>query len=490
MVSQPGWRWLPAAGWLSLAGCAAAVIVLPAGWLSIALAGVATIGLAADRRLGWLPAALLVTITLPYGRGADVAPLLVAGLPLRPQDVAIGLGLLVTALTLDGSRIRAVVAAPGGQRTLLVAVALFLAVGLLALALGLLGNQQLRDVFRDVRWWTLYGAAGLAVLAGVRRVSLLRALLLGAAAFAVVVAFTALLPAFEGGLKAAAVSYDRGTMRLQYGNSIYLLPALAYAAWVASRRFDLVWLGLVFGLFGAQVLSLTRTSVLISAGVVLAILVWRLVSWRPRRVDRRLLVAGASVLVALAVGFFGALTATGVGTPRTAAEAGAPPAIWNPEDPFARLTFVDTQSDLNVIVSGGRFRTYLNALREITPRPLLGGGMGQLADVAFAYNLDRTTTIGRQPGVDNAALTVAMKAGAVGVAAAGALLLLPLLAALRPLRRHLRGWFIPAWLGVLALTVSQSFAVTGYGPYGIGLLLALPFLGYAASSTAAARAQR
>jgi hypothetical protein len=489
MVSQPGWRWLPAAGWLSLAASAASVIALPSGWLSIALAGLATIGLAADRRLGWLPAALLVTITLPYGRGADVAPLTIAGLPLRPQDVAIGMALLATALTLDGARVRAVVA-PGGQRTLLVATAVFLAVGVLALAMGMLGDQQLRDVFRDVRWWCLYGAAGLAVLAGVRRVALLRAFLLGAAAFAVVVVLAALLPAFEGGLKAAAVSYDRGTMRMQFGNSIYLLPALAYAAWMASRRFDLIWLGLVFGLFGAQVLSLTRTTLLISAGVVLAILAWRLVSWRPRRVSGRLLLAAGAVLVAVALGFSGAVAASNLGTPQTAADAGAVPANWNPEDPLARLTFGDEQSDITVIVTGGRFVTYLNALHEITARPLVGGGMGQLVDVAFAYNSERAATIGRQPGVDNAALTVALKAGALGLAAFGALVLLPLLAAVRPLRRHLRGWFIPAWLGVLGLTVSQSFAVTGYGPYGIGLLLALPFLGYAASSTAAARAQR
>jgi O-antigen ligase/polysaccharide polymerase Wzy-like membrane protein len=492
IVARPARTWLPAVGWLALAACAASVIALPSGWLSIGLAGLATVGLAADRRLGWLPAALLVSITLPFGRGADGEPLTVVGLPLRPQDVAIGAALLATLLTLSWSRARALATAPGGRRTLLLATAVFLGAGLLALGVGLVVGQEPRDVFRDVRWWVLYAAAALAVLAGVSRTAVLRGLLLGAVAFALVVVVTVLLPTFDGGLKASTLLYDRGTLRMQFGNSIYLLPALAYATWVASRRMNATWLGLVLLLFGAQVLSLTRTSLLVSVAVILAILAWRLASWRPRRFSRRLFMAGASILAVLVIAFFGAVTASNLGTPRTAAE-GAPPNA-DPEDPLSRITFFDDQSGLTVIVesvaSGGRFATYLNALHEITPRPVFGGGMGQLVKVAFAYNPTRAYTIGQQPGVDNAALTVALKAGAIGVAAFGGLILLPLLAAIRPLRRHLRAWFMPAWVGVLALTVTQSFAVTGYGPYGIGLVLAIPFLGYAASRMAAARDQR
>jgi hypothetical protein len=38
-------------------------------------------------------------------------------------------------------------------------------------------------------------------------------------------------------------------------------------------------------------------------------------------------------------------------------------------------------------------------------------------------------------------------------------------------------WFLAAWLAILALTMTQSFAVSGYGPFGIALLAALPFVG-------------
>ena len=37
-------------------------------------------------------------------------------------------------------------------------------------------------------------------------------------------------------------------------------------------------------------------------------------------------------------------------------------------------------------------------------------------------------------------------------------------------------WFAPAWLGVLGLTLIQSFAVSGYAPLTLSLLATLPLL--------------
>jgi len=164
--------------------------------------------------------------------------------------------------------------------------------------------------------------------------------------------------------------------------------------------------------------------------------------------------------------------------------AGVDPSVPR-QDPIGRITFTDEQSDVTVIVesvaTGGRFASYLNAARAITRSPLAGGGMGQLVQVAFAYNNVRAYTRGYQPGVDNAYLTVALKAGAIGVASLAALLLLPVLAFLRRasrthVRRHVH-WYLPGWLGLLALTMTQSFAVSSYAPLGVAMLASLPFLG-------------
>ena len=55
--------------------------------------------------------------------------------------------------------------------------------------------------------------------------------------------------------------------------------------------------------------------------------------------------------------------------------------------------------------------------------------------------------------------------------------------------RWLRAWLVPAWLGILAMTMTQSFATTGYGPFVLGLLAVLPLLGYTDRRDARARDQ-
>jgi O-antigen ligase len=110
--------------------------------------------------------------------------------------------------------------------------------------------------------------------------------------------------------------------------------------------------------------------------------------------------------------------------------------------------------------------------------------------VAFAYNEARARNVGQQPGVDNAYLTVGIKSGVVGMTLFGALLLVPLWASMRPALRRLRPWYLPTWLGIGVLTMTQGFAVSSYGPLALALLAAVPFLGYTRSTRSAATDQR
>jgi O-antigen ligase len=110
--------------------------------------------------------------------------------------------------------------------------------------------------------------------------------------------------------------------------------------------------------------------------------------------------------------------------------------------------------------------------------------MGSLTDVGYAYSDARADTIGRAPGVDNAYLTVGLKAGIPGMIVFAALMLSTAWLALRrggPMRR----WFLPAWLGLLVLTMTQAFAASLYGPFVFGLLLVIPALVRGASRRAA-----
>jgi hypothetical protein len=38
------------------------------------------------------------------------------------------------------------------------------------------------------------------------------------------------------------------------------------------------------------------------------------------------------------------------------------------------------------------------------------------------------------------------------------------------------GWFLPAWIGLMILSMTQAFAGSLYGPFVFALLIALPCL--------------
>jgi len=467
---------------LAVAGLAA--IAVPGTLVVVVAAAVAAALLGRLPALGPLPAAFAVVLAIPVGRGADVLAFEIAGLPLRPADAAIAVGLLGV---LPHLRLPA-----RGDRTVLALLGLFLATGIVALFVGLLADHALRDVFRDVRWWALYAVLGVALLARLTPASILRALDVGAGAFAVVAIATVVLPFIEGGLKDHALFYDRGTLRMQYANSVFLLPAIARVLDALMRRGGLLAAGWLLLLITALVLSLTRTSLLVMAvmavmvvGVtVLAALIAR--DGRIRVTLLRAALAGGTTVAALVLGLGLAVAGVAVTGPPETTETGAP-ARPAGESPLDRVTFQSEDSNLEstVAAANGRMTTYRNALAVILDTPVLGAGMGSLVDVPFAYNQTRAHTIGKQPGVDNAYLTVGLKAGAIGVLMFAGLMLLPLLYAVRV--PGLRRWFVPAWLAIGVLTMTQSFAVSNYGPFALGLLIAVPVLGYAATRGATAR---
>ena len=475
-----------AVGCLLVGAAMQSVVVIPPGWLTIGLAALATAAFARDRSLGWIPAGMLVALALPFARGGDVAPLLVFGFPLRPQDAAVILAFAGGAWGMW----RHGVSIGRLSRPAQVGLMAFLAFGVMgaiALGIGLLAGHAAVDVLRDARWWSLYLIGPVAILSGVPRAAVLRAVLVGITLFSVLILVAALLPRFEGALKDHVYIYDGGLLRMQFGNSVMLIPAIAYALWRVLQRpawWRVAWLAL---LFGAQLLSLTRMSIFVTGLVVVGVLALYYRHVRPNLRRGALRRIGAAVLV-LALSLVGAVGLSEFGTRQGAT------AQRDPENPLERITFRGEGSDFGAtvdsIASGGRFATYWHAFDVISTSPVVGGGFGQLVDVAFAYNEARARNVGQQPGVDNAYLTVGIKSGVVGMTLFGALLLVPLWASMRPALRRLRPWYLPTWLGIGVLTMTQGFAVSSYGPLALALLAAVPFLGYTRSTRSAATDQR
>ena len=448
----------------ALALSAALVITLPPTPVTVIAAAIATLALAVDRRLGPLPAALLVALTLPWGRGADTLTFEIAGLPLRPHDAVIAIGMLGTLPVLVRRR-------PTLSPTL-VLLAILLALGVVAVVVGVLRDNALRDVFRDIRWWLFYGVAILALFGGTTRPKLLRGLLIGMTLFSILVVVAALLPAFPGGLKDQELLYDRGTLRMQFGNSAFLLPAIAYVAWAVLTRRRLVDAGLLGLLIGAVILSLTRTSIGASALVLglVCLSTW----WSSRRaghLPRRIVGDVARLAVIASIAFVVGLAVDIAGTPPPAQVATSD---GSGEAPIDRIFFQDDRSDIGSLAVG-RFPSYRAAAAVIVANPVFGAGMGSLTVVEYAYSSARADTIGQSPGVDNAYLTVGLKTGIPGMIVLGLLVLTSLLVAIRrggPVAR----WYVPAWIGLIILSMTQAYAVSLYGPFAFALMLVYPCL--------------
>jgi hypothetical protein len=486
------------AGLALLAAAALTVVALPPSALTLVLAFGAWLLLSRDRALGVLPAALVIVLALPYDRAADVGVLRVAGVPIRPQDVV-----LVAALAISLPHLRRIEWS-GGIRL----VAVFLAIGVLALGIGILGGNEPRDILRDVRWWGLY--AGALLLAGATRphARVLRAVILGLAVFCALLIVAALLPPFAGGIKERAMAFDQGVLRFQFGPTAFLLIPIAYfGSRLARRGFsrpDVAW----FSLFVVG-LTLSLTRVTLGVLVVVIILVAGLALWqgRPRWRSRLRAATGAVavLIVSVIVGFglneagirVAAMTDPRLASPMpgsTAASAApsatpsvslvptpsAAPASAGPATPVPTPSFPPTGPMARVITDltrvlaavSDRFEGYAGALELIRGSPLVGQGLGTLVDVDYTFGAGEFATEGKLPNVDNAYLTVGMKAGIVGIVAFTLLILTPLRRLFGGANRRLLAFWLPAWLGLLALTLTQSFAVIGHSPFVIGLLIA------------------
>jgi hypothetical protein len=107
----------------------------------------------------------------------------------------------------------------------------------------------------------------------------------------------------------------------------------------------------------------------------------------------------------------------------------------------------------------------------IAASPLIGHGLGALIDVPYGFGATEFDTPGKLPSVDDAYLTIGVKAGLVGVVAFLALVLWPVWRLARVASWRAAGFLLPAWLGLLALTLTQSYAVIGYSPFVLGILI-------------------
>jgi hypothetical protein len=453
------------AGAASLAAAAVLTLAFPPSLLSVVLGIVAAAGLSREPRLGPLPAAFLALVAIPYGRAADNDLAELAGIPVRFQD-----GVVLVAFLLALPALRYISFRSGISR----AIGLFLLVGVAAVAVGLVEGNPWRDVLRDVRWWALYGFGLFALWGHIDRRAVVRGLLIGSTIYAVILILVTLLPAFPGGLESRALTYDWGRVRLQFSNSIFLIPAMAYVAARITIRpswRDALWLGL---LAVAIVLSVTRMSIVFGIGTVGLAFLWA--AWRHRDAIglRDFVARGAIVVATLAAATVVAVGSILVGsTVNTAFTPHAPGAQTDATgDVVDRIFFQDPNSSVTAIEQG-RFVTYRSAVAVIRESPIIGSGLGTLVPIDFTFGGSRPNTPGMQPGVDDAYLTVAMKAGVIGFLVYAAMMAWPLWAIARRRRDRMAWWFLPAWLGVLGLSLTQSFATTGYGPFGLALLLVL-----------------
>jgi O-antigen ligase len=235
-------------------------------------------------------------------------------------------------------------------------------------------------------------------------------------------------------------------------------------------------------------LSLTRTSILTALGVIGLIVVTAYL-WPELRGRRPHLRNAALVVLTTAVAGGAALGLDVVATPPRVtipAVPGNPAVVVSPVD---RILFQGEPSSLGGAVSSesGRFGSYRNAVALIARSPIVGHGLGSLVAVPFAYDANRARTLDMQPGVDDAYLTFAMKGGIVATLAFIVLLAFAIRRVLRD--RNERAWLAPAWVALLVLTITQSFAVSNYGPFALALFIAFSIRGYAANSGATAASQ-
>jgi hypothetical protein len=325
----------------------------------------------------------------------------------------------------------------------------------------------------------------------------LRAVLIGLSVFAALAVVATVLPAFDGGIKGRAMVFDGGVLRMQFGPSAFLMIPIAYWTYrVVTRHRPLLDAAVLAGFVCAVGLSVTRVSLVVAPLVALgaAVLAVARSGWSVAAAARAV-IAGVVVVLALAAAIGINTVGVRIGppaapTPTAAAEvppaapgspaAGTPVPATPTPIPTAPIPSVAPQDplvrffpgfEMFLATTGARFESYVDALALISGSPLVGHGMGTLVDISYGFETVIFDTPGKLPSVDNAYLTMGMKAGLIGILSYLALVLWPAWWLARVASWRVAAFLLPAWLGILLLTLTQSFAVIGYSPFVLGVLL-------------------
>lgn len=455
-------------------------------WLTIACIAVALVGGAAVARIGWPVLALLVggsvvtglamrrpfhvwlvlwfvTALVPHGNLGDLWFRRNLGVPVHPIDLLFwfALGTWLLAWLRDRFDLRRF----AGHMSLAPPMLAVLFSIMVALFVGVVNGHEVWDLFRDARnaaLWLMLPIAWVELSTERRIRTALGVITAGTLLYAAAITVVSFLPDTQWP-RSVILDHWRGSARIYFHNHFVFLTVLplvtTYA--IAGHRFSArMWRALPAPMIvWATWASMTRSLiVLVPAMACFAVLALSVMHRERGRIRRPV-----SVMIA-------ALLAFGIGW--KAIETMRPSSVPDGDSAVARrfsaLGSDPTEKDVSL---KGRVQSYHLAFEQGGESPTYGHGLGTLLRVPWANQLGgpgNTRTKGFQPAVDNAPLTVLVKAGALGLVASAWLLLcvvwLQLSAILRARGALDRLWIpvalLSGTLGILAISQLQATLLT------------------------------
>lgn len=430
-------------------------LVIPAGML----AAVGVLALA-QRPFIVLCGVWFVGAAVPYGLVADrLFRVDVGGVPIHPVDAAFWLGVVVWGVSaILGTDRRA----DDEQRSALTAPLLTCALVIgMATVIGLAWGNEVWDVGRDLRnaaHWIMVPIAFSVLRSPARIKTALVTVMVGSAVFSVLCIVLALVPD-DAYFRKQVLQYWHGSSRIYFHNHYVMLLTLplgaAYGLVTDRWRTRLACISLVVLNATALYLSVTRSIVVTApAASVLACFIVTICTRSPRRWRRlgALMVAGS---VAFGIGFAANRSVRSM-------RAGAAKASLG-----GRFEELVSSGKLDRSLRG-RMISYRQAFEDGMRSPLVGLGIGSLFRIPWAHHRTAARAprkLGFQPAVDNTPLTLLVKSGAVGLAAALWLLLAILWSQWRGARTPQEDAWIPAallaaTLGLAAVSMLQTMLLT------------------------------
>ena len=360
---------------------------------------------------------------VPHGMAAKNAfAIPVAGVPFHPLDHLLGFALGAWGLALIGRLLRTPELAIGFVRShqrLLVPFGLAVAVAVVSAAIGLLRDNEVWNVARDLRAMSYYLVFP-AALALVRKPSHARRVVLLLLAGLVIFSLLCVIGATtEVGrpLREIVESYwHGGRARFYFHNHYFLVFAVPYVFYrgLVDRRLAVqgLCLALLVLFIATAFLSSTRNILVSIAGAVIMVPMLSVVP-RLRPVLRGVLtwphIRRAAVVLLLS-GSLGGVAWLGI----QSRAQGEVPAL---SERFGVLR----DAPLRDSSLRGRVVTYRQALEDVARAPILGGGLGMLFRVPWSKASYRPThKEGYQPVVDMLPLTILGKSGLIGLMVVGA----------------------------------------------------------------------